>query len=75
MPDIDVQKYIREHYQLIVEVRVTNARWVKIRLWIALQLCRVASWIGGIGLKVNQEIGVVITDTSDKQSKGILPHA
>jgi uncharacterized membrane protein len=44
-----------------VEVRVVNLRWVKMRLWLAVRLCHLAAWVGGIGLKVNQQVGVIVT--------------
>jgi hypothetical protein len=58
----DAQKLVREQMEMTVEIRIVNLRWVKIRLWIAVQLCRLAAWIGGYGLKINQEVGVIITD-------------
>ena len=59
---IDAMEHVRTHVVLNVEVRIVNLRLVKMRLWIAVQICRLAAYVGGIGLKVNQEVGVIITD-------------
>lgn len=59
---IDAMDHARHSMVLNVEVRVVNLRWVKVRLWLAVQICRLAAKIGGIGLNVNQQVGVIITD-------------
>jgi hypothetical protein len=61
--EFDMSRFIREHWTLIVTTRYVKLPWVKFRLWIALRLCILASWIGGFGLKVNQEVGVIVEDT------------
>ena len=63
------KQWIKESIILNVTVRPINYRWVKFRLRIAVYLCRLAAWIGGIGLKVNEEVGVLITDTKMEISK------
>lgn len=59
---IDAQDLARQSITLEVEVTVVNLWRVKARLWLAVRLCRVAAWVGGIGLKVNQRVGVIVTE-------------
>lgn len=59
---IDAMDHARTHLEIQVEVRVINVRIVKIRLWLAVQICKLAAWVGGIGLKINQEVGVIVTN-------------
>lgn len=47
---------------MVVEVKIINVWRVRFRLFIALQLVKIAAWIGGYGLEINQEIGVLVTD-------------
>lgn len=65
--ELDIRETIRRSITMDVEVRITHFRSVKIRLWIAVQLCRLAAWIGGYGLKINQEVGVLVTDISSER--------
>jgi hypothetical protein len=58
---IDAQDLARRTITLNVDVRVVNLRRVKARLWLAVQVCRLAAWVGGIGLQVNQSVGVIVT--------------
>ena len=59
---IDARRYA-EDVVLQVEVRIVNLRMVKFRIRLALWLCRIAVWLGGIGLEINQEVGVLITES------------
>ena len=59
---IDARRYA-EDVVLQVDVRVVNLRMVRFRIRLALWLCRVATWLGGIGLEINQEVGVLITES------------
>ena len=49
-----------------VEVRVVHTNWVRLRLWLAVKICHVAVWVGGVGLKVNQQVGVIVTEIPGK---------
>ncbi|MBE9478880.1 MAG: hypothetical protein IMY80_02860 [Chloroflexi bacterium] len=62
---IDAKESARQ-LTMQVEVRVVNLRWVKMRLWLAVKICRFAAWIGGIGLEINQEVGVLITESDSE---------
>ncbi len=59
---IDAGEAVREQMMMTVDVRIVHLRQIQIRLWIACQLCRLAAWIGGYGLKINQQVGVIVTD-------------
>ena len=59
---IDARRYA-EDVVLQVDVRIVNLRMVRFRIRLALWLCRVAVWLGGIGLEINQEVGVLITES------------
>jgi hypothetical protein len=59
---VDARKLMKDHMTMTVEVRIANVRLVKICLWIALKLVKLASWLGGYGLKINQEVGVLVTE-------------
>ena len=65
---VDPQEFIRDHYVLIANVRYIQRPFVKLRLRMALYLCRLAARVGGIGLKINEEVGVIVED------KGIVKH-
>ena len=58
---------VAKNYTLIVETRIVGLRWLKFRFWIAIQLCKIAAWIGGIGLEINQEVGVLVTEEPGKE--------
>ena len=55
---------IKDSYTLKVNVKVVgvNWTWIKVRLRIAVMLCNLAAWVGGIGLEVNQQVGVIVTN-------------
>ncbi len=63
---VDANRVLRD-FTIDVEVRVVNRRWVKLRLWLAVRLCHLAAWIGGMGLKVNQQVGVLVTDVPGRE--------
>ena len=57
---------------LKVETRVVNFRWVRFRLWLAVWVCKFATWLGGIGLEINQEIGVLLTEQEEEEEEDSL---
>lgn len=57
---VDANETLRD-FTIDVEVRVVHLRRVKLRLWLAVRLCHLAAWVGGMGLKVNQQVGVIVT--------------
>jgi hypothetical protein len=59
---IDLAKIVKEDITMNVTVILVNRRRVLIRLWIAKQLVRLAAWIGGYGLKINEQVGVIVED-------------
>lgn len=59
---IDARRYA-EDVVLQVDVRIVNLKMVRFRIRLALGLCRIAVWLGGIGLEINQDIGVLITES------------
>lgn len=67
VPVIDARKVTRDAVTLDVEVRVVNMWQVKARLWLAIQICRLAAVVGGIGLAVNQQVGVIVTEQPPAQ--------
>lgn len=68
---IDAKEYA-QRLTLQVETRVINLRWVKSRLWLAVQVCKFAAWLGGIGIEINQEVGVLLTDLEEEEEEGSL---
>lgn len=62
---IDAMDHARTHVEFQVEVRVINVWQVKVRLWLAVQIVKLAAWVGGVGLKVNQQVGVIVEDKPD----------
>ena len=65
---IDARELVRST-TLNVEIRIINRRWVKFRLWIAARLCVLACWIGGMGLKMDESVGVLITEKPGELTK------
>ena len=63
---IDARKYA-EDIVLKVDVRIVNLKTVVFRIRLALWLCRIAVWLGGIGLEINQDVGVLITDENKRE--------
>ena len=47
---------------MTVEVVVVNLWRVRLRLWIATRLIRLAAWVGGYNLVLNQRVGVIVTE-------------
>ena len=47
---------------MTVEVVVVNLWRVRLRLWIATRLIRLAAWVGGYNLVINQRVGVIVTE-------------
>ena len=74
---VDFEKILRDDVTLNVEViharlrgRPTGGR---ARLWVAFQIIKVAVKIAGIGMKVNERVGVVI-DWKDGNPGDFLIH-
>jgi len=47
---------------MVADVTVVNLWRVRLRLWIATRLIRLAAWVGGINLVINQRVGVIVTE-------------
>lgn len=62
---IDARRYAKDII-LQVDVRVVNLRMVRLQIRLALWLCRIAVWLGGIGLEINQDVGVLITESDSE---------
>ena len=62
---IDARRYAKDVI-LQVDVRIVNLRMVRLRIRLALWLCRIAVWLGGIGLEINQDVGVLITEENKR---------
>lgn len=65
---IDARRYA-ENIILQADVRIVNLKMVRFRIRLALWLCRIAVWLGGIGLEINQEVGVLITESDSEYDK------
>lgn len=52
---------------MTVEVVVVNLWRVRLRLWIATRLIRLAAWVGGYNLVLNQRVGVIVTEQPGRE--------
>ena len=50
--ELDQVKLMRN---LTIRVRLIRTREMRVRLWIAVQLIRLATWVTGMGLEIEHE--------------------
>jgi len=67
---IDFEKMVRE--EVTIEVHIIHVKRVKLRLWIASRMIRLAVWIAGTQLRWNEEIGVIVKDKVPELEKNVI---